>query len=303
MTGNLTEWETFTSLTRSVSGRIIHPAHEAGDLILFCPGFPGTAASLYEQRHSERFQKEMYTQVVLRHNGLVLDGAHSAEMLNARQFPQSLPLQSQGVLGGKPARMVEWVMEPQTFLEAYGSQFTNIFIVAHSFGSVAALNSLANLNQLGHPVLDRVRACFCLAPALGTLEGDESENIMRLWQPDSVVVGMANGRVLFEEGDDLQATLRGIYSDLPKRVQELPGSVRLEFVHVEKDEYIRETDIADFCKACGRDGHYVKDGFDTYLPTHGGIDAHDMPSYPTESLLEMIETDVGSVDLDGIYRG
>lgn len=302
MMGNQTEWKTFTSLTRSVSGRVIRPSHEAGDLILFCPGFPGTAATLYEQRHVERFQEEMYTQVVLRHNGLILDGEHSLEMLNARQFPHSLPVHRQGVLGGKPARMVEWVMEPQTFLEAYGSQFTNIFIVAHSFGAVAALNSLTNLNQLGHPVLERVRACLCLAPALGTLEGSEDDNIMRLWQADSLISRMAEGRILFEDGDDLQGILRGVYSDLPKRVHDLPGSVRLEFVHVVKDEYIRETDIAAFCKACGREGRYIKDEFDTHLPIHGGIDAHDMPSYPNELLLEMIETEASLVDLDGIYR-
>jgi hypothetical protein len=36
--------------------------------------------------------------------------------------------------------------------------------------------------------------------------------------------------------------------------------------------------------------------------THGGIDAHDMPVYPTELLLELIEPSIGLIDISGLDK-
>lgn len=293
------EWKKFHTTERSVEGRLFSPGYESGDLVLFCPGFPGGGATLYEQRHSENFTKEGFSQIVFRHNGTLLHGEYSDLMLNRRQFSQAMPhhLERQ-YLGEHLPTINEWLVEPQTVLEDVGCKYSNIYIYAHSFGAVAALNSLANLNDIGHPVIERIRVCICMAPALGTLEGDETENIMRIWYPSYFDSAMIDDRVTFANSNNAQGMMRHVYQDLPSRIAKLSSQLRLKMMHVAQDEFIREKDIRDFCKASGHQDSFMLDEIDHPIPTHGGMLAHDMPSYPTGLLLELIKPDRGLIEIN-----
>jgi hypothetical protein len=295
------EWKKFHTAEHSVEGRMIRPEHESGDLVLFCPGFPGGGATIYEQRHSETITKENFSQIIIRHNGTILNGEYSDAMLNKRQFPNVLPHHREhNYLGAKLPTIEDWLLEPQTVLEDIGCNYTNIYIYAHSFGAVAALHSIANLNEINHPVIARIKTCICMAPALGTLEGSETENIMRVWQDGYTVSEMITGRVVFDERNNLKTSMRNIYQELPERISKLSGKLSIVMLHVAQDEYIREKDIRDFCKESGHEDSFMLDEIDRYIPTHGGMDAHDMPVYPTELLLELIEPMTGLIDLNGL---
>lgn len=283
------EWKRFHSGDRHAAARIIHPAHESGDLILFCPGFPGGGASLFEQRHASQIIAENFVLAVLRHNGTFLDGAFAEEMLNSSQFPKAVPSALDRWIGGKPARFADWLMEPQTVLEDIATAFTNIYLIGHSFGCLAALNALANLNENGHPAMGRVKSCLCLAPALGTLEGDDANNVMHLWGDDALNDPSVLERVDLADGPEFaRAILREVYETLPDRVVALPPQLDLIFVQVAHDEIVREKDVRNFMTACGR-GRFVLDEIDHPMRGHHPVNAHDMPIYPTELLLEQIE--------------
>lgn len=302
MQHNRTEWKRFKSGARTVDGRVIHPSHEVGDLVLFCPGYPGAGATVFEQRHSERIAGEDFVQVILRHNGTIMNGPHTDTVLNVRQFPNAMPYHhEETVISGNAATIAEWMVEPQTVLEDIGCNYSNIYIFAHSFGSVAALTSLSNLNEAGHPVMNRIRKCICMAPALGTLAGPETENIMRIWQSGYFSDDLVKSRIQFAEGDNLQESLRQAYATLPARIAGISAKIKFIFLHVAKDEYIREKDVRDFCAAAGQNDSFMLDEIDHAIPTHGGMDAHDMPVYMTESLLQLIEPpetliDIGRID-------
>jgi hypothetical protein len=90
--------------------------------------------------------------------------------------------------------------------------------------------------------------------------------------------------------------MKNIYRFLPQRVAALPGSIRFNFLHIAKDEYIRESDVRSFAEACNR-GEVVIDNIDRPHRGRGVVDAHDMPDYPTELLLQLIEISGGLTDV------
>lgn len=283
------EWKRFKSGNQTVDARVIHPHSESGDLILFCPGFPGGGATIYEQAHADQVVVHNYTQIVLRHNGTILDGPKSDFMLNNIQYPKATTHHHDGWIGGKPSSIAGWLIEPQTVLEEVGFSYSNIYVLAHSFGAVALLNSLANLHENGSHILDKVQAVALLAPALGVLEGKEEENIMRIWHEDFLTSSAVLEKVALEDDPpSIQMAMKNIYRFLPQRVASLPGHIRFNLLHVARDEYIREEDVRGFAAACKR-GDVVIDTIDHPHKAHGGIDAHDMPDYPTEMLLQLIE--------------
>lgn len=282
------EWKRFKSDNQTVDGRVIHPPTESGDLILFCPGFPGGGATLYEQTHADQICAEEYTQIVLRHNGTILDGPHSDVILNSAQYPKATTHHHDGWIGGRPASLAEWLVEPQVVLQDIGFSYSNIYIFGHSFGAVALLNSLANLHEGGHHILERIRACALLAPALGTLQGRDEENIMRIWHEDFLTSSVVRERIgLKDDPASFQIGIKNVYSFLPQRVAALPWSIRLNFLHVAKDEYIRESDVRSFAESCRR-GEVIIDTIDHLHKGRRSVEAHDMPDYPTELLLRLI---------------
>lgn len=292
-----TEWKRFKSGNQTVDARVIHPRSESGDLILFCPGFPGGGATIYEQAHADQVQEEDYTQIILRHNGTILDGPHSDFILNTEQYPKATTHHHDGWIGGKPSSLAEWLVEPQVVLEDVGFAYSNIYIFGHSFGAVALLNSLANLHEGGHHILERIRACALLAPALGTLHGSDEENIMRIWHEDFLASSAITEKIgLSDDPASFQMAMKNIYRFLPQRVAALPGAIRFNFLHIAKDEYIRESDVRSFADACNR-GEVVIDNIDRSHRGRGGVDAHDMPDYPTELLLQLIEISGGLTDV------
>jgi pimeloyl-ACP methyl ester carboxylesterase len=286
------EWKHYHSGDRKAEARIIHAPVESGDLVLFVPGFPGGGATLYEQRHSDPIRSEEYSQIILRHNGTRLNGSYADEMLNRRQFPNAIPHHDGEFIGGVPSSIAEWLCEPQTVLEAAGPAFTNITVIGHSFGALAALHSLCALNEQGRPVLDRVHRCICLAPAVGLLK-NSADDIMRIWSPEFIEQAATTDKIALNGSEEIRKDLQLVYQGLPGRVKKLPGRVSMIFVPVERDEYLRQSDVEEFAAAAGGNARIEVDRFDRHDPRHN-LDAHDMPNYPTRALLDLIEAGDGT---------
>jgi hypothetical protein len=132
--------------------------------------------------------------------------------------------------------------------------------------------------------------------------GEEPETIMRLWKDGFFDKEKIAEKVTFAPDDELENTLQDVYATLPSRVSAIRSKMDLKFLHVTKDEYIREQDIRGFCEAAGCEGDVIVDDMDHAIFTHGGIDAHDMPVYPTELLLELIEPSIGLIDISGLDK-
>lgn len=282
------EWKHFTSEGRKAAGRLIHPSAPCGDLVLFCPGFPGGGSTLFEQRFVERLLDEEYNVCVLRHNGTRLDTPEGQWMLNSEQFPKAIPFHDGAFIGGAPSRVREWIEEPLTALETIGAEFSEIIVVGHSFGSVTALNSLCALQESGSRILDRVQRVVLLAPAVGLLR-DHADDVMdTLWVDEFITSDLVTSRVALNSCDEIKQDLRAVYASLGERASRLPERLSKIFVHVDRDEYVRRDDVEEFARFIDKDSRFFIDKFDRHDPRLG-IDAHDMPQFPQQILVDMID--------------
>ncbi len=282
------EWKHFTSGNRKAEGRLIHPLAPCGDLVLFCPGFPGGGATLFEQRFVDRLLEEEYTVCVLRHNGTRLDTPEGQWMLNSQQYPKAVPFHDGKFIGGASSSVREWIGEPQTVLETLGAEFSEIIVVGHSFGAVTALNSLCGLNENGSTLLERIQKVILLAPAVGLLHERHDDVMDTLWQDEFIMSDLVTSRVTLNSCDEIKRDLNDVYHGLASRAAQLPEHMSKVFVHVERDEYIRRDDVEEFARFIDRDSQFFIDKFDRHDPRLG-IDAHDMPHFPQQILLDLIE--------------
>jgi pimeloyl-ACP methyl ester carboxylesterase len=294
------EWKHYRSGEHKAEARIVHSPIESGDLVVFVPGFPGGGATLYEQRHADLIRSEEYSQIIVRHNGTRLDGPYADEMLNVRQFPNAVPHRDGAFIGGAASSITEWLSEPQTVLEAAGPAFTSITVIGHSFGALAVLHSLCALQEQGKPVLDRVRKCILLAPTLGLVKGAPDDIMNRVWAPEFIESSAVADRIALDGTDQVRADLTAAYQTLPERVKQLPGHVSLVFVHVEHDEYLRQSDVEEFMEASGGAGRLVLDTFDRYDPaSQSGCARHaELP----DSGLARSDRKSGCADCSGKHR-
>lgn len=289
------EWKHFSSGSHKAGGRLIHAPVPSGDLILYVPGFPGGGATLFENRFADLLRKEEYSQIVLRHNGTILNGKFSDFLLNREQFPHAIPHHDGAYLCGVPSSVAEWLVEPKTVLEDFGANYTNITVIGHSFGAVAALHSLALMAEEGNPLVERVRSCICLAPAVGILKDHEDDVMDTVWATEFLSNPELAEKIALNSPENIRADLIPVYQNLAERVSASLKGIEKFFVHVERDEYLRYEDVDEFAKACGQNTHFVLDRFDRHDPRLP-YDAHDMPNYPQQSLLDLIEGNIDPVD-------
>ena len=134
----IVRWRVFKSGGQLVEAQVWEPAQPTDKCILFCPGFPGAGATVFEQRHAAALADAGYALMVLRHKGTRLDGPHAPGMVN-----NASRLARGGThIGGGPATIDEWLQEPLTALHVLAGEFTHIDILGNSFGALSSLWSL-----------------------------------------------------------------------------------------------------------------------------------------------------------------
>jgi pimeloyl-ACP methyl ester carboxylesterase len=275
-------WAVLKSDDRQVEAQIFEPDNSTSNLILFCPGFPGAGATLFEQRHAASLVAAGYALAVLRHAGTRLDTPFAPMMVNNAERLMLGRKNGDTHLGGGPSTVQDWLCEPLTALKNLSTRYENVFVIGNSFG---ALSSLWSLTESAAP-LAKIRHLILLAGAQGVDDGSEN-GIMRIWKPEYLTVPRITEKVTLNKPDDIVATLRECYQNLPGRVKNLPDSISLTYLVVEKDELLHLSDTEHFRAAINGRGSIIIDDIDQ--PHHEqGLLAHDTPDYPTENLLALM---------------
>ncbi len=102
-----------------VEAQVFTPAEGvASEAILFCPGFPGMGAPLFEQRHAATLAHEGYALYVLRHGGTRFDTPHAPMMINNARRLMTAREHNETMIGGRPATIKEWLLEPYVALKS-----------------------------------------------------------------------------------------------------------------------------------------------------------------------------------------
>lgn len=266
----IVSWRVFESGGQLAEAQVWAPAQSTGKCILFCPGFPGAGATVFEQRHAAALADAGYTLVVLRHKGTRLDGPHAPGMVN-----NAVRLQRGGThIGGGPATIDEWLAEPLTALRVLAGEFTHIDIIGNSFG---ALSSLWSLTRADAP-LAYVRRLILLAGAQGVHEDGGVTDIMRIWKPEFVSAPRITEKVTLNDPGEIVASIHAAYVALPPLVAALPPHIRMTALVVAKDELLTRADADKFNAAIGKRCPVIVDEINQQYHQHGLL-AHDMPDW------------------------
>jgi pimeloyl-ACP methyl ester carboxylesterase len=278
------EWTVFKHGGRVVEGQVFEPNTTSRKLILFCPGFPGAGATVFEQRHAASLVDAGYTLVVLKHNGTRLQGPQAPQMINNASRLMQARVNGETHLGGGPSTAGDWLLEPLTALGILADKFDDIHIIGNSFG---ALSSMWSLTMPDAPV-EKVRTLLLMAGAQGFHGGGNPADVMRIWRPEFVSVARITEKVTLNAPDQVVADIRECYQELPIRIKDLTTDIKLKYLVVSHDELLHLSDTEEFQAAIGGRGEVFIDDIDKAYPDHGLI-AHDMPDYPTEKLLEILQ--------------
>lgn len=265
-----------------VETQVFQPDGGSSSAILFCPGCPGMGGTVFEQRHAAALVDEGYCVYVIKHKGTKLSGAIAPVMVNNASRLMQGRKKGETHLGGGTATMDEWLNEPLALLNALDPLFKDIHVIGNSFGALSALWSMTE--QLA--VIDKVKSILLYAGAQGV--DDESEDsIMRIWQPEFLMVPRLTDKVTLNDAFAVVETLKHAYSVLPQRTAALPNNIPITYLVVERDEILRLADTEKFNVAIGGRGRIVLDTVDHGWPEYGLL-AHDTPNYTTEDLLQLI---------------
>lgn len=247
--------------------------------VLFCPGFPGAGATLFEQRHAGALTAEGYDVYVIKHKGIRLDSPTAPFMVNNSARLAEGKREGERYIGGGIASIDDWLTEPLPALAELHEKYQSIDVIGNSFG---ALSSLWSLTMPG-AAASKVKSLVLYAGAQGM-----ADSIMRIWKPDYITVPRIADKVALEDAVQIVARLKTVYEELPKRVlEELASHISLTYLVVERDELLTLTDTDLFRAAIGGRGRVVMDTIDKPLPEHG-LMAHDTPEYPTDKILELL---------------
>lgn len=280
----LVEWSLLTAGSHHVEAQIFKPASgKPNEVILFCPGFPGAGATLFEQRHAATLVSEGYAVVVLRHAGTRLDSATAPAMVNNAYRLMMGRRNGDTHLGGGPSTLHDWLLEPLTALKNLSLTYESIHVIGNSFGALSSLWSLTT----GEIDFEKISSLVLLAGAQGIHTDDEKTDVLAHWKPEYMTIPKITDKVTLDAPDKILATLKNTYVQLPERMEIIPDHIPITYIVVPCDEILAPANTDRFRAAIGGRGDIVIDDIDKGHHDIGLL-AHDTPDYPTENLLNFI---------------
>jgi pimeloyl-ACP methyl ester carboxylesterase len=267
-----------------VEVQVFEPEAASKKAILFCPGLPGMGATVFEQRHAAALCSLGYYVLVIKHKGVRLDSPFAPLFVNNGARLMESRKKKETHLGGGPAKIKEWLKEPAKVLSVIADKFDDIHVIGNSFGALSAMYALTKKDM----VLGNVKTLLFYAGAQGIwVDGDEF-TIARIWKPAYLMMPHITQKVEILDPEKACDELRDVYMDMPKKVQELPETIKIKYLVVKNDEILWQSDTEAFRDAIGGRGEIIIDEIDRAWP-EAGLLAHDTPDYKTEDLIKLIE--------------
>lgn len=274
----IVEWQKFGW----VEAQVFKPSSPSRSAILFCPGFPGAGATVFEQRHAGALTDEGFDVIVIHHKGTKLTGGFAPVMVNNSVRLQQAQKNAETHLGGGLADISEWMVEPLQVLKEISAKYDSIHVIGNSFGAISSMWSLTEENA----PIGNVKSLLLYAGAQGLYTNNDG--IARKWSDETRGMAHVAPKVDFDMAKPFASVFRDVHEKLPNRVKErLPESIALTYLVVEKDEILKLIDTEQFNEAIGGRGKIVIDTVDHAWP-EAFLMAHDTPNYRTEDLLALI---------------
>ncbi len=272
------DWQIFDG----VEVQVFKPMMPSREAILFCPGFPGAGAALFENGHAQNIVNAGYSLYVIHHKGTRTDTPEmSAFSLNNAQRLAQAQAKDEKHLGGGPVSMDELLIEPLPVLKRLCNAFKTVHVIGNSFG---ALSGLWSLTEDGVPQ-EKIGALILLAGAQGVDDGSE-ECIMRIWKKEFIEKPVVAMQLDMPDTEGAIASVAKAYKELPERVKAgLADHIRLTYIVIKADELLKVSDTMAFRAAIGGRGDIV---IDTEEKGNENFSAHYTPNLKTEDLIKLL---------------
>jgi hypothetical protein len=275
-------WQTFENDGQIVEAQVFRPDAPSQKLVLFCPGFPGLGAGMFEQRHAAELVEHGYDVAVIKHAGTRLDNPLTPSAINNAARLAQGRRNNETHVGGGPSTLAKWLKEPAIALQNLHVNYADIKIIGNSFGAVSTLWSLTE----GHAPLQHISTLLLYAGAQGIDNGPAG--IMSIWQPVHLANPFVTSVITLDSPQSIYDTLKKAYADIADKAASLPDHIAIKYLCVTADEILPRRFTDDFRAHIGGRGDIVMDDIDRAHP-ECVMRAHDTPDYPTDKLLELLQ--------------
>lgn len=275
-------WQTFEQDGQLVEAQVFRSDTPSEKLVLFCPGFPGLGATMFEQRHAGELVRNGFDVAVIKHAGTRLDNPLTPATVNNSQRLADARAKGETHLGGGPSTMANWLREPLIVLQNLHVNYGDIRVIGNSFGAISALWSLTRREA----PLQHVTKLVCYAGAQGLDNGPSGA--MSIWQPIYVDNPLFWTFITLDGAQAVHDTMKMAYADIADDAADLPQHIDIQYLVVKADEILPLKFTEDYKAHIGGRGTIVIDDIDVAYPAYN-MRAHDTPDYPTEKLLELLK--------------
>jgi len=288
-------WLQLESDIGGVEGKLHLPARETDKIVIFEPGFPGDGSTRLENLHLKMILQQGYALFAVRHNGTIINGQYSNNYLNCPEKQEKAKLTGQHVTGiAENVTLVDWLKEPQVSLRAFYSVFSEVYLMSHSFGTLATLISLKQETDSTREDLRKVKRLVSLSGATGRVR-EINDPILRQWRRN-LDSDMARERVSIGAPEENIEILRDAYITIHKSEMKIPELMDMVYINPwgdnkeNLDEFVSPLEAVDIIASLGR-GSLVIDKTQSADESAGRI-VHDMDNLQTLTLLNFLSGDL-----------
>jgi hypothetical protein len=282
-------WLKLESEAGSVEGKLFLPETKAKRLFYFQAGFPGRGAADLEILHLEKLLASGLAVFAPRHNGSLLNGAHSDRYIKCPERQEKAAREKQITLGEKAESPIDkWLVEPLVVMQTLLPAFEESIVYGHSFGGLSTFYSITRFFE-SKPAKHNIKRLVCMAGATGRLRSDK-DNIVKMWS-EHIDTDWVKERVKIGAPEANLAHLKSAYGAIHEKARLLPAEVEVMFLHPwgdtegSIDELIGINEPLEMILSLGRGTLIV----DKTQKANSALEqlAHDMCDLPTECMLQI----------------
>lgn len=270
----------------------------ASKLLIFEPGYPGDGSTRLERLHIRKLLESGFTVFAARHNATIINGKHSQNYINCVEKQERAKSEGQELLGNnRDGSIADWLYEPLVSVSLLANSFQDVYLMGHSFGVLAILNSLIKLMEAKFEGFHKIIRVISLSGATGRVR-EPDDPILIQWK-EHLDTDSARERIRIGNPEQNIEILRNAYELIHTRATSIPENI--DIVHISPwgdnlnnlDELVSPLQALDFIASLGR-GSLVIDK--TQHSDRNGRMVHDMDNLKTEDLLNFLDGKLMSID-------
>lgn len=266
-------WVKLNYRGQNAEGKLFTPQEGNDKLVVFEAGLPGDSTVWIEEKHVPYLVKNGYTVLTIKHLGTKTATDRSPLYIHC---PERIEKGKEAGVFANIGEQREYTLEeiasePSTALNAIGANFSEIFLIGHSAGSLFEAYSLPKLEA---PIRKKIRNLISLAGYVGGVEErvDKFGDLKGYYEMCRKVINMG-------DPEQSEKMIRGIFNEVYKNG--VPEHIMVTQVQSPHDEYVTESGAKKFQEFLGRGLRIIDE-------TQFEDEFHDLKNLQPETLVRFL---------------